>query len=373
MKDVLFIAKTDLNSDGRILNQIRILQDFYKERININFILLPDKPLNLTLGKNVKFYQINLSLRNSTFFRAFTVFEFTLKVLKILFKINPRIVHVQDMAVVLPIFIYRLLKGKRFTLIYDDHEMPNEEEPLQYKILQYFEVKLMKEADAVIFANKERLELLKKEHSLQSRLTYFLNLPYFEDHSKNVLESRYETILSDLDQEKARGTRFIIHQGVLSVERGRARLAEFSKKLLDNTKMLILGASMEDFRTFIDEFNLDQNRFYFVGTVPYGLLNEFWMRGSAAVIMYLPTYINNRLCAPNRFYIAVKNNMTVLVNGDNPVLRNFVMKYNAGFFIENIANEEDVTRVLSYSYSKNLMEELIDKEKIKFIDVYEAI
>lgn len=136
-KNVLFIAKTNLNNDGRILNQIKILQDHFNENLEIDFILLPDKPLEVSLGDNVNIYNINTSFRNSSIMRFLTVFEFTWKVLKLLFKIDPPMIHVQDMAVVLPVYLYRLIRGTNFKLIYDDHELPNENEPLQYRFFNF--------------------------------------------------------------------------------------------------------------------------------------------------------------------------------------------------------------------------------------------
>lgn len=53
MTKTIFLAKTDLNTDGRILNQIKILEQSLPE-IMIDFILLPDKPVIFDPGENVK-------------------------------------------------------------------------------------------------------------------------------------------------------------------------------------------------------------------------------------------------------------------------------------------------------------------------------
>lgn len=370
---VVFICKTNLNHDGRILNQIKILQNHYRSNLKIDFILLPDKPVRIDLGENVNIHSINLMIRHIPFLRVFSVLEFTLRALILLFRLKPSILHVEDFAVVLPVYLYKLMRGKSFKLIYDDHEMPNENESLQYRIFQFFEVKLMKQADVVIFANKERMEILQQQHKLENKLTYFLNLPYFEEDKVFEENLQYEVTIADLNALISQGYRFIIHQGVLNIERGKVKLADFSRCLPHNVKILILGASKESFNNFLMEYKLDPNNFYFVGNVPYYVLNKFWEVGSAAVVMYLPTYINNRLCAPNRFYIAVKNRLPVLVNKDNPVLNNFIREYKAGFFIEDMHGVDEVHGVLNYSYTPTLMKELIDEESKKFIDVYENI
>lgn len=373
MNKILFLAKTNLNNDGRILNQIKILQNHYHEGLRIDFILLPDKPLKINIGTNVAVHCIQTSFRNLPLLRILTVFEFTWKVIWKLFKLKPKIVHVEDSAVVLPIYFYRLFKGRSFKLIYDDHEMPNENESQQYRIIQHFETKIMKQADVVIFANQERMEFLKEKYNLQNKLTYFLNLPYFKDSDTNVVDEYYESILAKLHSLRTDGFKFIIHQGSLEVERGRGKLAAFSRILQTDVKILIIGVSKKDFDDFITDFQLNRDNFYFVGSVPYSILNRFWEMGDAAIIMYLPTYINNRLCAPNRFYIAINNQIPVLVNKDNPVLNNFIEKYKAGFFIENMQNDDDLNRLFKHTYKVSLMKDLIRQESTKLIETYENI
>src|SRR5690606_10974800 len=127
-------------------------------KIIIDFILFPDKPLTINLGKGIIVHEIQAKFRNSTFLRFFTVVQFTISALRLLYKIRPSVIHVQDMAVVLPVYFHKILNNKSFKLIYDDHEMPNENESFQYRFIQYFEARLMKIADVVIFANKERKE-----------------------------------------------------------------------------------------------------------------------------------------------------------------------------------------------------------------------
>ena len=137
-KKILFIAKTNLNTDGRILNQIKILQKHFPDS-KIHFILFPDAPLTIDLGKNIEVYSIQTITRHNKFLKIFTIIEFTLKALCLLFKLKPNILHVEDTSAVLPAFIYRKIKGKSFSLIYDDHEMPNENESWDKKMYQFLE------------------------------------------------------------------------------------------------------------------------------------------------------------------------------------------------------------------------------------------
>lgn len=373
MRKIVFISKTNLTNDGRILNQIKILQNKYQNILDLHFLLLPDKPFNGNLGREVTIHNLDTSSRRNKFLRPFTVIEFTYKSLKKLSELKPSIIHVQDFAVVLPVYFYKKYYDKNVTVIYDDHEMPNENESLQYKFLQLFEKKLMKLADIVIYANQERQEILDKELSIKSS-TYFLNLPYFDKElssDTNDIEKSYTEHLKQLQNLKDNGNRLIIHQGLLEEERGRVKLANFSKLNLLDTKIVIIGISEVDFENFIDEYNLDKNNFYFVGSVPYNILSKFWKIGNAAIIMYLPTFINNRLCAPNRYFIALKLALPTIVNIDNPVLFNLTEKYSSGFYIENIKTTADLEDVIKHKYYVNTLEDLKNEEIRKFESIYE--
>lgn len=230
----------------------------------------------------------------------------------------------------------------------------------------------MKKADHVIFANEERMVVLKEKHNLKNKCTYFLNLPYFEDKDEYEIDNKNKSKLIELDELITSGFKFIIHQGVLEYERGREKLAEFSRILPDNFKILLLGGSLQDYNTFIVEYKLDSSKFHFVGSVNYLVLPKFWERGIASIVMYLPTYINNRLCAPNRFYISVQKGLPVIVNKNNPVLSNFIVKYDSGFFIEDIT-ADNFYNIESKKIEENLFSDLKKQQINEFLNVYDTL
>jgi len=366
IKKVVFIAKTDLNVDGRILNQIKIL---FRAKIldKIEFILLPDKPYENHF-ENVTVCNINSRFRNRSFFRVFTVIDTTIKSLKHLFDLKPNLLHVQDTAVVLPALIYRFIKGKSFKLIYDDHELPNENESIQYRFYQYLERILMQKADLVLFANKERLDLIQNKLSLR-RVDYFLNLPYFDNESE-LLDT--DLRFNELNEEVNSGTKLIIHQGSLEVERGREKLADFSKSLPPSFKILIIGVDKSQYLSFINEYDLNQDHFYFFGVVKYELLDLVWSKCIASIVMYLPTYINNRLCAPNRLYISLKNGIPAIVNKDNPVLSNMISSMKCGYFIENF-QQSDFNQLKKDFVFSDQLHSLREQNFIKLTDLYSTL
>lgn len=370
-KRVVFIAKTNLNTDGRILNEMRILQEQYSD-LKINFILLPDKPFRLSL-KNVNVFSIKCHFRHNKVLRPLTASEFSFKAIFQLLKLSPDIIHVQDSSVIFPVYLYCKLKRKRPVIIYDDHEIPNNFESRGLKgINRRLENQFLKTADAVIFANAERQEYLKRKLGLKNQLTYFLNLPYYEDNSvKAEIPKEVSEKLVDLDRAVEQKIHFIMHQGVIKKERGEQKLAEFSKMLPPNLKIMIVGETTERFNDFIDKWKLNKEAFHFVGTVDYFHLVDFWNRCVASIIIYLPDLLNNRLCAPNRFYLALQKRIPVIVNESNPVLSNFVNRYKCGFFIEKL-NVENVKSIIEYDESQiEFSYERIRSEQVEsFISIY---
>lgn len=369
--EIAFIAKTDLNTDGRILNEMRILEEQYPQ-LKINFILLPDKPYRLSL-KNVRVFLIDCLFRNNGLLRPITAIEFSFKAIIKLFKLAPSIIHVQDSSVIFPVYLYCKLKRRRPIVIYDDHEIPNNFESKGLRGLnRRLENQLLKKADTVIFANAERQEYLKEKLELKNQLTYFLNLPYYEDNSvKAEIPNKVLEKLANLDYAIEQKIHFIMHQGVIKKERGQQKLAEFSKVLPPNLKIMIVGETTERFNDFIDKWKLNKEAFHFVGIVDYFHLVDFWNRCVASIIIYLPDLLNNRLCAPNRFYLALQKRIPVIVNESNPVLSNFVNRYKCGFFIENL-NVENVKSILDYDENQiEFSYERIRSEQMKsFISIY---
>ena len=230
MNNIVFIAKTDINTDGRILNQLRILKEWNKD-LEVDLIVFPDKKVTISFDDTVKLHQIQGTFRHSPFFRVFTVLDFTFKAFKLLNKLKPRIVHAQDSEITLPVLLYKLLHPNKFYLIYDDHEIPNENEPYSKKLLGSLENILIKNSDAVIMANKERMLYLREKLHLTNKQFYFLNLPYYDIDSCTAPSALMESKLDELELRKKQGTKFIIHQGPLYVERGRQKLADFCRNL----------------------------------------------------------------------------------------------------------------------------------------------
>ena len=375
MNKIVFIAKTNINTDGRILNELRILKEWNKDLV-VDLVLFPDKKVAISFDDSIILHQIHGTFRHNKFLRVFTVLEFTFKAFKLLNKLKPRIVHAQDSAILLPVLLFRVLNPKKFYLIYDDHEIPNENGSFLNKIIGALENFLIKNSDAVIVANKERMLYLSEKLQLKNNLFYFLNLPYFNVNPSTIPSALMELKLDELELRRKKGTKFIIHQGPLYVERGRQKLADLCRNLPKPYKILLLGGTEADFIRFKAENGLQDDKFLFIGSVNYEVLPLFWKKGCASIVMYLPTYTNNRLCAPNRLYLSYFLGLPIIVNKNNPVLYDFVDSYKAGGFIEDFMENPNVdffNQLNTLIIEDSAKERLLDTEKNKLIDLYSSL
>lgn len=370
---VIFIAKTDLNVDGRVLNQIRILKEELNDNIKIDFILFPDRPFNNGYKDLFDLHLINTHFRSNRVLRLLTVIEFTLKSLYKIIKISPSILHVQDSSVIIPGILYKLVRRKKIVVIYDDHELPNENSSFSKKIFDKLEVLFMRMSNFVLFANSERMEYVQKKFELKTPTDYFLNLPYYPDPSETLTEQEKE-IIAEIDELRLTGINFFIHQGVINIDRGEEKLALFASILSPTYKIMIIGPSEQAFDLFVRRYRLDRNCFHFVGKVRYNVLPHFWARGFASIVMYLPTFINNRLCAPNRFFISIDLGLPVFVNNDNPVLVKLIDNFKCGYEIESIDKEFDFKQISSSCFNIRDDFDRIKLEQIKqLLDIYKQL
>ncbi len=69
MNNIVFIAKTDINTDGRILNELRILKEWNKD-FEVDLIVFPDKEVTIAFDDTVKLHQINTNLRHNSVFKG---------------------------------------------------------------------------------------------------------------------------------------------------------------------------------------------------------------------------------------------------------------------------------------------------------------
>jgi hypothetical protein len=90
--------------------------------------------------------------------------------------------------------------------------------------------------------------------------------------------------------------------------------------------------------------------------------------------MYAPTLLNNRLCAPNRFYISLNSGLPVFINKDNLVLQNLIREFQCGYEIESFGMDFDYERI--QGVQPIILKEFSDLKKnqvLQFLKVYQNL
>jgi hypothetical protein len=373
-KKTLFIAKTDLNTDGRILSQIDILSKAFPE-ITIDFILLEDRPTTISLNSKVKLDVVRNTFRHNRFLRIFSFFEFTFKALLKLIRLRPNFVHVHDISVIFPVLVYKWLFNPKI-IIYDDHELPGNSGSLFLKSMYSLERKFIRIVNKIITPSPERKNYIVNQLNIaESKIKIFLNLPYLEIGSKKNttdkvrLNQTEKEALTKLNQAIDNSQKIVLHQGKLSKTRCGDKLASICRKMPADISMAFLGISAQELDHFVSTYNLTNNNLILLGKVNNYNLGRYWSLADATVIMYTTEDLNNRLCSPNRFYLALNASIPIFVNSDNPTLRNLIESYDCGYDIQEIFNGSN-NQIPEKPYPSDLLNNIVEEQKAKFIELY---
>jgi hypothetical protein len=326
-------VKSKLKYDGRVLSQLITLGEQFPNW-SFTLFLVSDGGGPVTMPANVYLKEIKLLTRDlpkSAFFQAIKMIEFALRFNLSLFWFKPDILHVHDETLLLgPVLFSKL--SKKTIIIYDDHELRYLDEKLNTKdkMMRSLEENIFKRADIIIMANSYRKDFgIEKSlviNSQKEKIHIIENYPLINFDQKNV---------EIPERLKNRELKYLLHQSVaINKERGSDILLETIKKLPKKWRLVIIGVSKDKFDSFIKEHDELRKQTIFIGFVPYDELENYWTYVDGAVIFYQTDKINNRLCAPNRLFLAANNGIPLIVN-KNPVLQDFIKKYKTGISVED--------------------------------------
>lgn len=375
---IAIIVKTNINTDARVLNELFFLS---KNLSDYDFFLylMPDSLVNITLPQNVHLKVVSCKTRNKKGLRLFTALCLSLKIYRLVVKLDPTIIHLHDSASVLPYLFIRFFSGKSLKVIYDDHEIPNK----TYNILKIsntiLENYVINNANYVISANKERITYLQTKLKIKQKKWVVLQNYPLEKVMNNVnVKDLPENIYNDLirlKELKKADKQLIMHQGPLWKERGAKEISTIIKNLSEDYIVVFLGVDKKQYISFLEKYNLEKykTKICRIDKTSYKYIILFWRECIASIIFYKPRLVNNRYCAPNRLFLSLSLGMPVIVNRDNPVLKYFVDKYEAGAFVEEI----NFNKFLPENYKNRQMSQIINSiaanEYQSLLNVYKEV
>jgi len=323
-KHCVFI-KTDLRYDGRVCAIIKTLALAFPAD-TVYVYALTNENINISFPANVQYNRYRslfAQLSKKHIFQIFKTMEFALFSFFKLLWLNPKTVQVHHEPVILGPLLYKLLKKNCFFL-YDDKELYVPKNKNIPPSLFFIEKIMIRRANIVVYTNEYRRKAI-----------YYI----FKPKNKHIIienfafEPQYNTLdkstISLLDTVK--GKKILLHQGVLSKNRGLEKILNILDYLPHEWIMAFIGVSAEEFRDFVEKIpEKHECAVKYFGFIPYPQLNTFWKKVDAGTIFYDDSTFNNKYAAPNRLYSAANNGVPIIVNTENVTLSSFIERYVSG-------------------------------------------
>ena len=361
LNKIAILVKTSLQFDGRVISQIDNLTKKFNNT-EFKIFLLSDAHYDIKFNNNCKVDEKNLSTRflpKNFFFQFFKLIEFGLKSYLKIKTFNPDVLHVHDDTAMIGGLFYKTFHPNK-KIIYDDHElMYIRPESFSERLLFLMEKYMYKISDLVIVANPERKRLASIIYKVKWIIVhenYFYNNYVQGKTNKNLLDLKNK--INKIQQQQ---NKIILHQGQVNKDRGSETLINLSNNIPNNFNILFIGININSYKGFLKKIHKSKhNNFIFGGFIDYKDISEVYKIIDYSLIMYKPSDLNNKYCAPNRVYLAYYFGKPIIVNEDNPVLNSFVKKSGSGEvineysnFVKVFENLEKSPKLLNQTYINN--------------------
>jgi len=370
MKIIVF-AKTNLTFDGRILSHLDKLTEGFP-KANILFLLLPDGKTDVNLSPSIQIKEFNFKLRK--FFSKYVILQFVTALVFAIYQIvtilkyKPKIITVHDLSAALGPVILSFFT--RLNIIYDDHELFERPTNVVEYFWYYVERRILKIANGIIVANKERQKIIYFIFKPKCRIVVVENYPYYKNNTQN-------TQINNALKEIKKKNKILLHQGRIFNERGAKEIKQIINQLPYDWCFCAIGVPNKEFNALFEEVLYDKSKFINLGYVNYNEVQSIWNEVDATIIIYKTNFINNRYCAPNRLFFALKTGIPIIVNKENPILAETIRNNKNGILIQ-----EDKVCVSSFfeNYNKykenanSIVSKHTDKENDnKIINIYSLL
>jgi hypothetical protein len=375
---ISFHVKTNLTFDGRVLSCVDTISNTFP-KADIKISLLPNGSTSVKLPSNVRIDEIIIPLRSSRFkslFKILIVVWYTLVDLIRTIKFKPDIIHVHDKTAAFAPYLYKALRGKSVKLIYDDHELYHKPETFTDKIFWELECRVARISDTVIVANKSRGKIIQATYKLPIPPTVIENLFYDRTIADPVANATFDETRERLHKLKNGGQKLLLHQGMLTKERGKGLLELIPNYLPKDWTLCVIGVTDNIFQAT----NLAKyGNVICLGRIDFNLLPELYTMMDGAIIFYLPTYLNNKYCAPNRLYQAIHFDLPLITNSGNPLLSGIVQKHKNGVVLSSAGLKEGLNQYFNkYSALKSTAQTVRGEfdfsiSASKYVKVYKSV
>lgn len=335
---------TNLHYDGRVYMIVSALAKAL-ETDAVYIYEYPDRHKDYPeLPRNVHIIRPRLLFGGLTKkpFKILKTIEYAVRSLLFLLAKKPATIQVHHEIVMYAPIVYKKLVP-RTLLVYDDKELYHVRDRNIGKPEFKAEYCLISQSDLIITANEFRDKAVRYMHKGAVKESLVLHNVVFQTTGNATNTSLTvdkpvlaESLRQKLTALKADNKRLLLHQGLVSKQRGEEMIIGLAHMLPADWLLVFIGIPDADFSRVQQRVNPEKRQTLVnLGYVNYKELDDFYGYVDACAIFYLAGTFNNRFCAPNRLYAALNSGKPILVNADNFVLSHAASSSEAGVAIHN--------------------------------------
>lgn len=315
-KKVIVSVTNDLVTDQRVN---RICYSLLK--LNYEVLLVGRKQKNsLPIDRKYKVKRFNLWFNKGFLFYA----NYNVRLFWFLLFSKSTLLWSNDLDTLLANYLVSKLKGIK--LVYDSHEYFTEvpelvTRPKIQKIWQRIEQWIFPKLKNVITVSNQIAVEYKAKYGVN--ITVIRNLP-------NKIKNYYE-----VKNIKLEGSKLIIYQGWINVNRGIEALVE-AMQYIENAHLCIIGDGdiFEKIVAKIVEVKL-QDKITMLGKIPFEQLHHYTCQADLGVSLEESVGLNYKYALPNKLFDYINVGVPVLTS-NLPEMEAIVSKYNVGETIDEI-------------------------------------
>lgn len=367
---------TNLHYDGRVYMVVAALAEACAQD-TVYIYEYPDKHRTYPeLPENVRIVRPGLLFGRLTAkpFKFLKTIEYALRSLLFLLVKHPRSIQVHHEIVMYAPILYKVF-SPRTLLVYDDKELYHIRDRNMGKAEFHAEYCLIRKSDMVITANEFRDKAVRFMHRGRIKNSLVFHNVVFRIASAETPATSATALSEKIRQRvvslKAENKRLLLHQGLVSKQRGEDLITGLAGQLPPGWVMVFIGIPEADFARVQQNVRTDkQDALVNLGYVNYKELDDLYSYVDACAVFYLSGTFNNKFCAPNRLYAALNSGKPILVNADNFVLSHAALSHNAGLpirtpqesaqFFDRLTEYEQNAAVLKYTFERSGFTELKD-------------
>lgn len=336
---IFHLTHTDINTDSRILKQIKSLSFEKSFSIYGLGIKLNDSSVKDFLNRdNVKLESIDLyskkiSFLSRQFRHPFVFFELMINVLLKTRNSEIDIIHCHD-TLVLPIG-YLLKKIKKSKLIYDAHELESKKNGqtnfMSWGTL-FIEKKCWKSVDLLISVSESILGWYEKNLGNKKKVL-ILNSPEISDSDKSINKPKlYKKKYFHNFYGIPHQTIIFLYLGFFTSGRGIEKIINaFNSDKISSHVVFVGFGDMKDIILLASKNN---NKIHYHKAVKHDDVVDISRNADVGLCLIENISLSDYYCLPNKLFEYAFSGLPVLAS-DFPELNNVISKFELGFCCEN--------------------------------------